>query len=353
MKKHATIATALFLAILTLGMVSTATAANSDNNETSQVDVEVTSETALDVKPDQLTYNQVSVGDRVNVTDNDHGYESLKVENTGSEEIREIWATSELPTDNPFGSGSDASGSNHISTNFLQIRPQAGITSYGGNHSTYHYVERVEFFQDSAPLVEYDSSEFTSDGSDTVQVGRIRTGNNEFYFALGYQGTNGCSSDAELRVANDATTPDSLGTTDFRNSNSGSWTNYSISSVSGSDGYGITGDSVSLDLKSTVDDLPEAETQTYDVMTKCDGLDQVSQNEAHILLNRYDIEAGGSDNLYDGAGVASTSIYTDGGADLAPGDSFGVDVAVQVPRGVPSGNIAAGTLRLFSQAASS
>lgn len=351
MKKHTSTLAVVLLALGTvIGMSATVTAADSNNTETSEVTVNITTETALDVKPDTLTYNDVSVGDRVEVSSNDHGYETIKIENTGSQEIREIWASSELPTNNPFGSADEAGTGNHISTNFLQIKPESGV-GIQGDSSTFHYVERAEFFQDSAPLVEYNLGEFGAGSYDNSSVGRIRTGNNEFYFVLGYTG-NSCNA-AELRVADTPTTPDSLGTTDFRDSNSGDWTAYAISSYSdGSDGYGITNTSVGLDLTSAVADLGADETQTYDILAKCSNLaSSEGIAEPHILLNKYDIEAGAASDLFDGDGTTTTQIYREEGTDLAPGSSFGVDVAVQVPRGVPAGTLTSGTLTLYSQAA--
>lgn len=355
MKKQAltTVSTALFLAVLTVGMASVATAQDSNDNETSDVNVTVTSTTALDVKPDQLTYEGVSVGARVTTTSNDHGYSTLKVENTGSNPIQRVWMSSELPTSNPFGSADDASSSNHVSTNFLQVKPsnRSDLTQLRGNDSVFHYVERTEFFQDNHPLVELGSS--TGDIGQqyaNVEVGRIRAGSNEFYFALGYDG-DACDSGSEIRVADVATTPDRLGTTDFSN-DGGDWTAYNMTTNVGTDSYGITNDTVELNLTSSAGtSLTEDETQSYDILSKCNGFNTAEGiSEPHILLTRYDIESGDSTNLQTGDGNTAEELWRSSSDHLSPGQSFGVDVGVQVPRGVPNGDIAEGTLTVYSQA---
>lgn len=344
MKKQAL--TALFLVVLALGMMSTATAETPDDSETSNVNVTVASETALDVKPDQLDYTNVAVGARKDETSNDINYTQLKVENTGSNDIQRIWAESTFPSDNPFGAGDVAQ---HDSGNFLQIAPYDpnGLTGLNGQN-TFHYVERIEFFQDSSPLVDVGSMNSTY--SD-VEVGRIRFGNNEFYFALGHDG-NTCS---ELRVANTPTVPDSLGTNDFSLSNSGSWTNYSMG-ASGDSAYQITNESVQFNLQN-VAGISSSETQDYDVMATCGTGDLGSitdLNEEHLRLVRYNLDPNAVSNLATGDGDVAQAIWdTAGGAvsnQLHPGQSFSVNVSVMVPRGVPNGDITEGTLTVKSQA---
>lgn len=348
MKKQAL--TALFLVVLTVGMASTAMAESFDNQETSSVNVNVASETALDVKPDTLTYDSVSVGDRVNQTNNDHGYESIKVENTGSQAIQRVWMETTHPSTNPFGQGSTSA---HDSANFLQVKPTDGSrTEIRGNGSTYHYVQRVEFFQDSSPLVEVGDFGTTYEN---VDVGRIRTGNNEFYFALGYDGTS-CDT-GQIRIGDTPNTPSSIGTNDFSDDNNASYSAYSLGATGNS--YGIVNETVSLAMDGTVPDLDYSnEVQSYDILTKCDGLGSVTGiDEPHLILTRYNIEAGGATNLdsdqASGDGNIATEIFRSVGTSnhLEPGSSFAVDVAVQVPRGVPTGDITQGTLTVYSQAA--
>ncbi len=333
-------ATALFVLALTVGMATTGAAETDDDNETSDVNVTVATSTALDVKPDQLTYENVQVGERVNETDNSHGFQTLKVENTGSEDIQRVWLETTYPNTNPFGTGDEA---DHDSGNFLQVKPtDASVTGVEGNESVYHYIQRVEYFEEDNPLV--DLGDF-ADEYDTVEVGRVRFGNDEFYVALGHSDTT-CET-GELRVANTATTPDNLGTTDFDSSNDGEWTNYSISGAgSTSETYGITESEVTFD-RETVD-----ETQTYDIMSQCDSHGDGPQ-EDHMILTRYNVEAGTADNLEDDSGDAVQEIFDTSGSgdDLYPGQHFGIDAAVQVPRGVPAGELTEGTLTVYSQAA--
>lgn len=351
MKRAKTTGLTLLAIAMAIGMASTATAITDDDDETSDVNVTVQPETVLDVKPDQLDYTDVKVGERKDETSNDINYTKFKVENTGSNDIQRIWADSTYPSDNPFGSGTVTE---HDAGNFLQIAPYdpdnlAGISG----SDTFHYIERVEFFQDSAPLVDIGGMNGTY--SD-VEVGRIRFGNNEFYYALGHDGAGSCQ---EIRVADNPTVPSSLGTNDFSISNSGAWTNYTMSS-SGASGYEVTNESVTFDLDGSVDGISSGETQDYDILGTCgsDDLGSISGlSEEHIRLVRYNIDPVDSSNLDDsdgGNGEVVEEIWdTSGsGSHLNPGQSFSVNVSVMVPRGIPDGEVTEGTLTVYSQATS-
>ena len=342
MKKQAF--TALFLVILTVGMVSTASAASSSDGEDSNVTVTITSTTALDVKPDNLAYNGVGVGNRTKVSTNGHGFEKLKIENTGSDDIQRIWTNTTYPTSNPFGSGVSAS---YDTGNFIQIRQNGTQGSASGDSSVFHFPQRVEFFESSTPLVNLG----TFDDSETVNVGRIRLGDNEFYYALQQDGNTCNGGSATIRVGNVASTPTSLGTVDF--STGGNFVERGVTSTGNN--YGVTQDDITFDLNNT-QGVDSAESQTYDILTKCD-VSSSPFDDGHIILSKYNIEAGGSDNLEGGTsanGTATTSIWKSvGTADntqLNPGESFPVDVAVQIPRGVPAGQITQGTMTVFAQA---
>lgn len=347
MEKHTTTAaTAFFVLALTVGMASTATAVSSDDNETTTVNVTVSSTTALDVKPDSLIYPSASVGDRV--TQDTNGFGVLQIENTGSQDIDRIWMNTTTPNSNPFGTGDET---NHDAANMFQLKnPTDDSTGIRGDNETYHFVQRVEFFEDSSPLITTGDSWADAD-SDTIDVGRIRLGNDEFYFALGYTSNCDGSGQSELRVAKNATTPESLGTYDFSDGNSDEWVNYSIAQVSNTN-YGITdrGDQ-GVVLNVTDDSGNVAEQHEYDILTACTAADGDLASEPHIVVNRYNVGVGTSNNLYDNEGTVTNHIYRSGGGDyLNPGEHFASDVAVQIPRGVPQGDLTQGTLTVFSQA---
>lgn len=341
----ATISTAFFLMALTVGMASVGTAASFQNDtETSNVDVDVSAETALDVKPDQLTYTDVAVGDRDTETDDAVNYTQIKVENTGSNDIEKIWANVDTPTSNPFGTGTTT---DHIATNFLQLNPYDpnGVAQLN-NVSTYNYVERVEFFQEQSPLVELGSF----DSSNPVEVGRVRFGNNEFYVALQTDGSGSCN---EMRVANSPTLPGSLGTNDFSDSNSGNYNSYTFRSAGAASGYDLTNESVVFNLDDATG-ISGTETQEYDILAACDtsGADGIS--ERHLKLTKWNIESGGADDLSTNSDTAVNPLWDSEGdneaSQLHPGSSFAVDVSIMTPRGVPSGSLSTGTLSVYSQA---
>jgi len=332
MKTRTTLATSFFILALAVGMASTATAA--DDNEETNVTVTVSAETALDVKPDDLQYSSAEVGSRVNNSDN--GFDAVKVENTGSEDISQIWLDTTMPSTDPFGQGDSQA---HNSANFLQIKPRDNsANAIRGDATTYHYIQRAEFFESNTPLIET-GDDWNSEGYSDFEIGRMRLGSDEFYYVIANDGGN-CdgsgSPSAKMRVADTATTPSGLGTYDFSDSGS-DYTEYNITTASNS-AYGISQSTVTLDNGT--------ETHEYDIMTACASSVSSDFDEPHILMNRYNIEAGGATDLQANDGTVTEQIYrsTSDSDDLNPGASFTVDVAVQVPRGVPQGQLSEGTM---------
>jgi hypothetical protein len=345
MKKHVSTLGLVLLAIATvIGMASTATAADVNDTETTNVTVDVTAETALDVKPDDLQYSGASVGTLVNKSDN--GFDAVKVENTGSEDIMEVWLETTKPNTDPFGQGSTSA---HDSANFLKVKPR-DLTQVGGlrgNDSNYHYITRAEFFESDMPLIQTGtdwSGDFSSDSAEFL-TGRLRFANDEFNFVLGTDGAT-CdgsgSPSAKIRIADTPNTPTSLGTYDFSDDGS-DYSEYNIT-TSNQGGYGITQNQVPLNMS-------DNRVETYDIQTACDsGNVNTEFDQEHILVNRYDIQSGGADDLQANSGSISQQILrsTGTGDDLYPGDSFTLDIAVQVPRGVPSGQLAEGTMSILA-----
>jgi hypothetical protein len=341
MKKHTSTLGVVLLAIATaIGMASTVTAADVNDTETTNVTVTINAETALDVKPDDLQYGNADVGTLVNNSDN--GFDAVKVENTGSEDIMEVWLETTKPNSNPFGQGSTNS---HDSANMLKVKPRDNSAQeIRGDETDYHYITRAEFFEDNMPLIQT-GDDWSSEGFSEFLTGRIRYADDEFNYVLATDGSTCDGSgnpDAELRLANTPNTPSSLGTYDFSDSGS-DYTEYNITSTAQSP-YGVTQSTVTFPMS-------DGDTEEYDLLTACNGGGTNGFNEEHILVNRYDIQAGSSDDLQASDGSATQQILrsTTSSNDLFPGDSFTIDIAVQVPRGVPAGQLSEGTMSILAQ----
>lgn len=343
-KMTRTFGVALLTLATVISMTSLGVAADVNDTESTNVTVTVNAETALDVKPDDLQYGSADVGTLVN--ESDRGFDSVKVENTGSEDIMEIWLETTKPSTNPFGQGTTSA---HDSANFLKVKPRDlnQVGGLRGNESTYHYITRAEFFETDMPLIQT-GTDWNSEGYDSGEflTGRLRFGDDEFNYVLGTDGSTCDGSgnpDAKLRIANTPNTPSALGTYDFSDGGS-DYTEYNITTTSSGDGYGVTQSQVDLSMSN-------GDVETYDILTACDSGNVNSDfNEEHILVNRYDIQSGGNDDLQATDGSISQQILraTTDSQDLYPGDSFTLDIAVQVPRGVPSGQLTEGTMSILA-----
>lgn len=344
MKKHASTLGIVLLALATvIGMASTVSAADVNDTETTNVTVTVNAETALDVKPDDLQYGSANVGTLVN--NSDRGFDAVKVENTGSEEIMQVWLETTKPSTNPFGQGSATA---HDSANFLKVKPRdATPTAIVSDETDYHFITRAEFFEDKMPLIQT-GSDWNSAGFGDFLTGRMRFGNDEFNYVLAKKDaasacTGSNNPSAKIRIADTPNTPSNLGTYDFSDSGS-DYTEYNITTA-GQTPYGITQSTVTLSMT-------DGDTEDYDILTACNnGNTAADFDEEHILLNRYDIQAGESDDLQTTDGSATEQIFRSSstGNDLSPGSRFTLDVAVQVPRGVPAGTLSEGTMSILAQ----
>jgi len=340
MKKHANTLGVVLLALATvIGMASTASAATVDDDESTNVTVTVSAETALDVKPDDLQYD-TSVGTLVN--NSNRGFDAVKVENSGSEDISEVWLEVTTPSTDPFGQGDTQA---HNSANMLKVKPRDNTaTEIRGDETEYHYVTRAEFFESDMPLIQT-GDDWESEGYSEFLTGRMRYGDDEFNYVVATNG-NTCdgsgSPSAKMRVADTPNTPTALGTYDFSDDGT-DYTQYNITDASNS-AYGITQQAVSLTMT-------DGSVEDYDVLTACaDGATSGDYSEEHVLVNRYDIQAGSSDDLQANDGSVTEQILrsTNTDDDLFPGASFTVDTAVHTPRGVPAGSLSEGTMSILA-----
>lgn len=371
---------AAMVTLLTLGMTASVAAqgtnlegddrpANEDSNksETADITVGISSTTAIDVKPNQLDFQNLEVGTQT-TQENDGGNEfgSFSLENIGSEYIDLVWATASHPNSDPFGTG--ISG-NYDAGNFLQLKPgntaRAGVPSDTAD-SNYHYVNRYEFANswsnssnEIPTYIRADPANVRTSAPTDTYVGRIQAGDEwYFYTVVPSSGSSTCTggNGAELRVGNAKHSSSAFGTVDFTDDNqnddgSTGYTTYSLQTTSGD--YGLTTDSISLDFQ--VDSSPV--TRTYDFLTRCDP-EGVEQDDPHVIRTRYNVQAGDIADLNtvpdgtgtsDNAGVATRFLLnpSSDGADLLPGEHLAIDAAIEVPQGVPEGSVSDGLLTFY------
>ena len=380
MKKQ--LATTAVLTALVLGMTFSGAAqqtleqennitdSDKDNttNQNSQIDVTVTSTTSIDIRPTSLSFPSMDVGTQETIADgpqDENEFGSISLENIGSEYIDRVWVGSTDTTDDPFATGLPGE---YNAGNFLQVKPanSTSKSSIGGNTSAYHYVNRHEFANswddnqsDIPSYIEADPTQVlpSTDAQDTY-VGRLRAGDEWYFYTIVTGSTNDqCdgNGNAVLRVGNTPHTSSQFGTVDFtatENGGTGDYSEYTIQTTSGA--YGLTASTVRLDLNGG------DKYREYDILTACsdsNGLGSVSETDPHTIRTRYNVQAGGIEDLTasadgdagDNAGT-TTQFLLDAGSSsnmLFPGESMTVDTAVEVPQGVPEGGVSQGDLTFY------
>lgn len=380
MKKQ--LATTAVLTALVLGMTFSGAAqtleqdnqiqdSDKDNttNQLSNIDVTVTSTTSIDVRPTSLSFPNMDVGTQQDTADgpqDDNEFGSISLENIGSEYIDRVWVGATSTTDDPFGTGLPGE---YNAGNFLQVKPANSTSkaSVRGNTSTYHYVNRHDFanswtdnVSDIPSYIEASPSQTLTSGAADTYVGRLRAGDEWYFYSIVTGSSNDVcdgSGDAVLRVGNTSHTTSQFGTVDFTLAENGGprdWTEYEISSTSGS--YGITESTVQIDLN---DEDATDKYREYDILTSCDPEDAgLSKTDPHTIRTRYNVQAGdveditavaAGDSTGDTAGTRTQFLLdaASAGDMLFPGESITVDTAVEVPQGVPTGGVSTGDLTFY------
>ena len=363
-------ATAIFLALLTVGMVGTASAQTleEDNNvsssdadnvtsEGSDITVSISSTTAIDVKPNALDFTGLNVGEQV-TEENDGGtqFGSFTLENIGSEYIDRVWAEATHPTTDPFGTGDP---SNYDAGNFLQIKPSDATPSgVNGDDSIYHYVNRWEFANSwnsaQGQIPSYirasPSEALSGDTAADTYVGRLSAGDEWYFYTIVTGSSNDVcdgSQNAELRLGNSKHSSSDFGTVDFTH-DGGDYSTFGIEQTDGE--HGVTDATVSLTYNVDGSDV----TREYDLLTRCDMAS--SGNDPHTIRTRYNVRAGdvgditaSKNGTTDATGSRSQFLVSTGTAAdmLLPGEQLIVDAAVEVPQGVPQGGVQTGSLTFF------
>ncbi len=337
-------------------------------SETSDITVGVTSTASIDVRPTSLDYPNMDVGSQETTAtgpQDENTFGSISLENIGSEYIDRVWASSTSMTDDPFATGLPGE---YNAGNFLQIKPANSTAkpSVRGNTSTYHFVNRYEFAnswddsQDDIPsYIEANPTQVrSSNPAMDTYVGRIRAGDEWYFYAIVTGETDDrCDGDgnAVLRVGNSSHTTSDFGTVDFTHPDNGGprdWTEYDIEATNGA--YGLTASPVEVNL---TDEDAHNKVREYDFLTACSSdtgsLGSVSQTDPHALRTRYNVQAGGVEDLTvasgstgDAAGTRTQFLLeaSDPADMLLPGESLTVDTAVEVPQGVPEGDVNSGSI---------
>lgn len=337
---------ALLVAALTVGMLSTGAA--QDATESANYSVTIDSTTAIDVQPTALNYSNIEVGSQTTQS-SDAGYTAVELENIGSEYIDTAWINSTIPTSAPFGSGSAA---NYDAGNFIQIRPANDTGILQGDTDDFHHVNRIEYMEsassgDVPSYIQWDGN-YNGNDPGAHYVGRFRMGSEERFFVIADVNDNGCdgTDNDPIRVAEVSRSDTQRGTIDFTDSGS-DYKEYNITTPGAGD-YGVTDSGPSNSINGVVlrKDKGTANevNRTYDALTRC----SPSSGSPHVIRTRYNIDAAGTSDMTS-SGVASEYLINAANEDraLAPGQSVTLETAIEVPNGVAQGSVSEGTLRVL------
>lgn len=352
---------------LAIGMTSSVTA---QQQQDSNVTVEVSSDIAIDVRPSSLAYTSngeegaLDPGAKRRVSDED--FEHLELENIGSEPLDEIYMQSTMQANDAFADPNQ----NHSTGNFVTVSTEtaqgdANIDVPGlidlQNH---HYINRVEYFEDSPPTYitteegDYERGDSTTFSVSETNIGRLRVGEAEYFFVV-YSSSN--NDDVAMRVGNTPHTPTQLGTVDFSNSG-GDYTSYDnmtddepntdVFRASGQDLVSFnssiyTGDQLISDgtasvSSTSVDGDSETETRSYNLY--------VDTLNDQVIRTKLNTDVSSPQDSWDASETTTgqQSYLVDAGNTeseaLQPGENFPVDIGVQVPLGVDAETVEQGTV---------
>ena len=377
MKKELTIG--LLTVALTIGLASTVTAQTLEQQ--SDVDVEVSGVTQLDVRPSSLAYTGSGQGDALEPgesrTVSDNGYEHIEVENIGSERIGTIYAQATMPTEQPFGTLTQDTSTDpvHNTGNFVTMSldtAQSYSLSGLSEIDEMHHLNRVEYFEDNYPTyisVDNVDDDYNSTGTnyqvEDVSVGRFRVGGADYFFAV-YEG----SSDASLRVGNTPHTSTQLGTTDL-SSDGSDYTSYDdLGTLQAGDAYRVDNQEfVSFDTSASGDydgsalvSDGSADFSSANISESDSDVDVRNYNlwvdptNGYIVRTKFNVEQQSPDNGADWNSSSQTTgaqeyIFDAGGTvgnALQPGQNFPIDFGVQVHLGTDQNAIEEGTVTVIS-----
>lgn len=372
MKKELTIA--LLAVGMTIGMVTMTSAQEQDTD----VDVNVSETTQLDVRPSALNYgfaDSTSLEPGDSATESDDGFEHVEIANIGSERIGEISAEADMPSQNPFGTGN--SSDSHITGNLVTISTAtADSDAYDFGSELYsinnpHYLNRVEYAEEPEPTY--------IDASENAEVGRFRVGEAEYFFAWDpddseQDPSSDTDTEWDLRIGQTPHTSSELGTTDFTDSSD------DVVTYTNTDAENPGGDTTAASyieshqfVAFNDDNYPEGGIQLIDDTGNAQNLDQLQDNDGEVRsYNLYlnfveqtaepgsivrttantNIEDPTSDGDRYGEVTSGSQqpilASTTASNQLQPGQSFPVDIGIELPLGLDQDSLAEGTVTFIA-----
>ncbi len=302
-------------------------AINTTDNAT--IMVYLNTKTMIDISPENMSFGTADPGTRIgNYTNNELfgvSKTGFQLENIGSTNITKLWLNITQPSTRPFATGDS---NKYDAANFITASINSSpdnMTIIGQN--TMSFIDRLEY-NETRELV------YLNLPSNTKSHGRLRSGHNEFFWALSTSGT-----DCNASGANPVTF--TIGTVAHNQTQTGT--------------IDLVGGSVqSADLGAMYDSGFNANWSYSSDSSGVITVDSPSSNycvAAHIDCSKVRIFRWNADA--PGAGTCGLSgsgyIYNSTNTELLPGDSMAMNIEMRVPFGTAMGQVKTGYLTVIAQ----
>lgn len=318
-------------ALLLLGIDSgfrSGDALNVTDNAT--IMVNINTKTMIDISPENMSFGTLDPGTRSsNYTNSELGAgvskTGFQLENIGSTNITNMWLNVTQPSIRPFGTGIK---DNYDAANFVAAYINMSPDSSAIGQNTMSFVDLLEY-NESRQLV------YLNLPANTKSYGRLRSGYNEFFWALSTSGTN-CNASASAVTLTIGTTPHNqtqTGTIDLANGADRDFVtlaNMDNTGMNANWSYATVSDFITIDTPSA----------SYCVTSYIDC--------SKVRFFRWNADA-------PGAGLCGLSgsgyTYNSTNTELVPGDSMAMNIELRIPFGIALGQIKSGYLTVIAQSA--
>ncbi len=309
--------------------IPSGTAINVTDNAT--ISITLNTKTMIDISPDNMSFGVADPGTRIaNYTNNELtgiSKTGFQLENIGSTNITNLWLNVTQPTVRPFATGDSGK---YDAANF--IAAEINVSPDGGaiTQNAMSFIDRLEY-NETRELV------YLNLPANTKSYGRLRSGHNEYFWALTTAGTD-CNGSANAVTFTIGTSPHNqtqTGTIDLTSASvdtavlGGMYeSGYNANWTYSTNGAGV----ISVDTPSS----------DYCVAAYIDC--------SKVRIFRWNADA-------PGAGTCGLSgnayTYNSTSTELLPGDSMAMNIEMRVPFGTALGDVKTGYLTVVAQSSAS